>query len=222
MAGEIGLHKILLYDHWPGEPNPNLGVPAGGWDNTSTCQCQSVAYYPPGTKASAYSDFTYCPGNYVMCYMMYSEGGTFSDDLLAISEGGGICADTGDDCDTETDALSACYGTVHDITYSKWWIITNDFANSEASHCGRVAVGIGAMCEGEFGWFWVGGVCPAADITWYDQQTGGVGTEMLGEGNIVQGSKLMPANDATGAVVLIPWDGTWEYMPCGLALEADA
>jgi hypothetical protein len=222
MAGEIPIHEILLYDKWPGQPNPNLGVPAGGWDSTIYWCCQTTATVPPGTKASAYQDHTYAAGQYTMCYMMFLETSDFAEDCGAISEGVGICGDIGGECADSIDVLAASYGTVNDITESKWWIVTNSFVNGDSSATGRVAIPASDLSTGEFGWCWVGGVCPVADVTKFDKQGSGAGSEMLGNGSIAMGSKLMPANDGTGGVVLDVWDGTFEYTPAGLALEADA
>ena len=85
MAGEIELHKFLLNDKWPGEPNPNLGIPAGGWDSTIYSCCQSVPTYPPGTKISAYQDHTYCEGAYIMCYMCFHESSDYAYDTVTSS-----------------------------------------------------------------------------------------------------------------------------------------
>ena len=222
MAGELELHKILLYDKWPGEPNPNLGVPAGGWDSTIYSCCQTVPTYPPGTKIQAYQDHTYCEGQYTMAYLCFHESSDYEFDIVAVSENNAMCSDVGGEGADDLVVLAGCYGGVLDYTESLWWIVTNSFVNGDASATGRVAVGACGMSEGEFGWFWVGGVCPVAEVTLFDLQSGGVGSVMLGEGNIAMGSKLMPANDGTGGIVLIPWDGAFEYTPAGLALDADA
>ena len=223
MAGELELHKILLNDKWPGKSNPNLGVPAGGWDSTLYSCCQTVPTYPPGTKIQAYNDHTYCEGGYTMCYMCFHECSNYEFDIVAVSENNAMCSDVGGECVESLALLAGSYGGVVDYTGSLWWLVTNSFADSDASATGRVAVGCCGMSEGEFGWFWVGGVCPVADVTFFDLQAGGVGSVMLGEGNIAMGSILMPGNDGTGGIVLVPGAcGTWEYTPAGLALDADA
>ena len=226
MAGEIPLHEIFLYDHWPGKPNPNLGIPAGGWDSSIHSCCQSIPTYPPGTKISAYSDFSYCPGNYVMCYLMFKESSDFAHDLEAVSEGYAICGDTGPDGADGLALLSSCYGTGIDYSESQWWIVTNSHVASDVSDYGRVAIGVHDMSEGEFGWFWIGGVCPAADVTWYDENDDLAGTTLSGAGDISAGCDLMPVIDATpanaicvGSSGILDW--TWEFLPCGQALEAD-
>jgi len=223
MAGEIPIHEIFLYDHWPGEPNPNLGIPAGGWDNTSISACQTTPAYPPGTKISAYSEFSYCPGHYTMCYMMSFESNTGEFDLAALSEGYGICSDTGGENDTEMATLSGCLGTSVDVTVSKWWIVTNSFTDGDGSETGRFAVGVIDMSSGEFGWFWIGGVCPAIDVTRFDEADDGSGTTLSGAGDVSQGGHLMPVADVTpgGLVAFGCWDGTWEMPPGACALEAD-
>jgi len=224
MAGEILLHKIVLNDKWPGSPNPNLGVPQGGWDNTSISACQTVPAFPPGTKVAAYQDHTYCEGQYTMAYLCFHECSDFAYDVLAVSDtqNAFMCSDVGGEGNDSMDVLEGSYAGVVDYTDSLWWIVTNSFVNGDASATGRVACPVSAMSEGEFGWFWIGGVCPVADITFYDGQAGGVGSEFpAAGGGIVMGAKLMPV-DSTGGIVLGVWDGTFEYTPCGLALDADA
>lgn len=224
MAGEIELHKILLYDKWPGTPNPNLGVPAGGWDSTLYSACQSAPAYLPGTKISAYQDHTYCEGAYTMCYMCFLESSDWNFDVLCPSdtENAFVCSDIGGECADSIDLVEGSYAGVVDYTESLWWIVTNSYTNGDASATGRVALPTAAFSTGEFGWFWVGGVCPIAEVTFFDGQAGGVGSELpAAGGGIVMGSKLMPI-DSTGGIVFGPWDGTYEFTPCGLALEADA
>lgn len=227
MAGEIEIHKILLYDKWPGEPNPNLGIPAGGWDSTLYSACQSVPAYPPGTKIQAYQDHTYCEGQYTMCYMCFHESSDWAYDVLAMSDtqNAVICGDVGGEGNHGLVVLDGSYGDggLLDYTESVWWIVTNSYINGDVSATGRVAVPVGGMSEGEFGWFWVGGVCPVGEVTFYDAGTpgGGDGSELpAAGGTIAMGSKLMPV-DSTGGIVLSPWDGTYEFTPCGLALDAD-
>lgn len=222
MAGELPLHHILLYDKWPGKSNPNLGIPAGGWDSTLYSCCQTAPTYPPGMKISAYQDHTYCEGAYTMCYMCFLESSDLAQDLGAISDTYGICGDIGGEGADSVDLLEGSYGGVVDYTESLWWIVTNCHSNSDVSACGRIAVCAHDMSTGEFGWFWVGGVCPVGEVTKFDGQAAGVGSEMGGDGNIVMGSKLMPDANANDGIEVIPWDGTFEYTPCGLALEADA
>ena len=75
MAG-IAIANIRLIDNWPGAVNPNLGIPTGGWDNTTdnfvtTAVDTPLPTYPIGTKIMAYTDNSACPGNYTMMYLMY-------------------------------------------------------------------------------------------------------------------------------------------------------
>ena len=224
MAGAIELHKILLYDKWPGEPNPNLGIPAGGWDSTLHSCCQTEPKYPPGTKIQAYQDHTYCEGQYTMCYMCFHESSDWAYDVLDPSEDtpGFLCSDVGGEGDEGLVVLQAANGGTVDFTASLWWLVTNSYVNGDVSATGRVACPVAALSEGEFGWFWVGGVCPVGEVTMFDNQAGGVGSELAdGSGTIAMGSKLMPF-DSTGGILLAPWDGTYEFTPCGLALDADA
>lgn len=224
MAGEIVLHKIILNDLWPGNPNPNLGIPTGGWDYTgaSGSACMTVPAYPPGTKIEAYSDFTERPGNYTMMYLCFIEGSEHIEDLGPISEGVGICSNSGADQAEGIAVLEGSYAGLLDYSEFASWICTNDFSESDCTKTGRVAIATADLSFGEFGWFWVGGVCPIKDATYFDQQTSYAGTEMLGETNIEAGSPLQPGNDQTGGIVLIPWDGTWEMPIAGYAVEADA
>ena len=213
MANEIGWTFVILEDGWPGTVNPNLTKPDGGWDNTTDC-CVTIPTYPPGTKIAGYNDNTRCPGGYVMCYMGRTDGShalAFCSDLgnlAAPSVGHLICAHyEGTSAEGNED-------------YVAWYYVTSDCLASDASLEGysAVAVACGSMSESnstahdgtliggpEYGWFWVGGVCPGqdgtsqpnSDLTWmWDSSVTTAGQLTKG-----RGIELAPDGSADGSIM---------------------
>lgn len=184
MAENLRLSHLILYDKWPGTPNPNLGIPTGGFDatawNLSTADDTATADTPPyplGTKIQAYTDNSECPGYYTMMYLARHE---FSSECISsdFSEANIFCSTPGVLCQTHVSAtptdtsgpapyyyVTACY-TVQSCEISNGNPVavactTADADSSIALTTDPKANGYGHA----LGWFWVGGVCPCADIT---------------------------------------------------------
>ena len=181
MAG-IVLSQLQLLDKWPGLPNPNLGIPTGGWanstDNYKTTATTDVPTYPLGTKIMAYTDNSYCPGYYTMQYLMYhSLEDADKIDVADYSKGSAWCAHMTDSCSAERylDDISGCPN----------FIVTNEItaADCDATEAQRLCFPCftlesdGTTAEDNsygdaYGWFWVGGVCPCKEATLLDDGTG--------------------------------------------------
>lgn len=189
MAENIRLAHLILYDKWPGTPNPNLGIPRGGFDatewNLSTMDDTDKADNPPyplGTKIQVYTDNSECPGNYTMMYLARHE---FSSECISsdISESNIFCSLPGTLCQTHTAAVgvdssgpcpyyfvSQCYTTAScEVSMGNPIAIPCTTVDGDSSESLDIttndprAQGFGHS----LGWFWVGGVCPAGDITFY-------------------------------------------------------
>jgi hypothetical protein len=186
----IPLSKIALVDRWPGVPNPFLGVPVNGVDatewNFSTMDDTAKTFappFPPGTKIRTYTDNSECPGFYTMMYLARHE---FSSECISsdISEAVIFCAPVAKTCSTHTawagsDGATAlapyfmvqsCYsGQVSELTGTKKSSLmavpctTTDADSSITLTTDPYATGYGHA----WGWFWVGGVCPVKDISFY-------------------------------------------------------
>jgi len=198
--------EIILYDNWPGVPNPTLSRPNDGWDGTITA-CLSAPAYDPGTKIQFHSDSTYTPGMVTICYMRYIEGSDSASDA----------GDTGDLSDHEcvcahviatgSDGLDAAAA---DATERQWWNVSHDTTNTDAtlSHSpGGAAVACGDLSTGEYGWFWVGGPCPYLDVTKFDNLTSGAGTDVLTV-SVAMG-KAISLVDASGNITFGVYDETF-------------
>ena len=229
----ISTSKLILYDKWPGTPNPNLGKPADGWDGT-THHDVSVAAYPIGTKISQYNDSTINPGWYTMIYLQFAEGSDYAYD------GNGDITDQGN-------GSGFCFpyettGNMVDGT-DLWYLVSNDLTNT----CQTLAIGAGAgkdfnarvaVCAGDisgnaastsrnnFGWFWCGGPCPIVDCT---NLYGDISTD----GAVVAELELVPVDDGANGATVGPadWslatDGTggppnWSGAIIGYSLITDA
>ena len=212
MAG-INMSSIILNDRWPGVPVPTLGVPTNGWDNTydnyKTTATVNTPRYPLGTKVMAYSDNSWAPGWYTMMYLMYHSycnaviAGDISQDF---SDGFQACTH----CDGST---AQAYDVMADTSVIPYYVVSKcytiaggevDYTRSQSS-AGAVAVpcatlssdGTGVYVAGygdSYGWFWVGGVCPAKDVSIFDVANRTLGSGCCGIGACVSGDWAVRAN----------------------------
>jgi len=181
----IPLSSVQLKDNWPGPVNPNKGKPVGGWDGTAdsfkTAVDATIPIQPIGEKRMAYTDNSHCPGWYTMMFLQYHsvENACISKDM---SDSLQLCTQyDGSDCESYDNSHSQYYTVTNEITYG----------NSDYSKGARVAFPCGTMdSDGtsagpdnnsygdQWGWFWVGGVCPCKDATILDGTVGsGYGVE---------------------------------------------
>ena len=190
---QIYLSSLNLVDKWPGTVNPNLGIPTGGWSNTTdnfiTESGSTTPAYPIGTKIMAYTDNSYCPGYYTMQYLMFHQFEDQDIDVDDFSEGQAWCAHLMD-----MTANTEMYDS--DQSSTPWYVVTNEITAlySDATRAQRLCMpcftltsdGTLAQAQGygdAYGWFWVGGVCPVADATILDDDTGtGIGHDVSTDG----------------------------------------
>lgn len=182
----IPLTAVQLVDCWPGAVNPNIGKPVGGWDGTADCFKTTAINTPPGQpvgqKRMAYTDNTHCPGWYTMMYLQYHsfENACVSKDM---SDSLQLCTPyDGSDCEW------------FDNSHTPYFVVTNEITlgNSDATRGMRIAFPCATMdsdgtsCDpsannaygDQWGWFWIGGVCPCKDATILDGTAGsGFGVE---------------------------------------------
>jgi hypothetical protein len=181
MAG-IALANIRLIDNWPGEVNPNLGIPTNGWDSTednfpTTAADTPVPSYPLGTKIMAYTDNSACPGYYTMMYLMYH----------AVSATVGIVEATvdftaGSHFCFHHDTSDAVHYDAADTSTVPYYVVSSVASGATAgavdvTKSSGVAIPCASISAGEssaafvsgygdsYGWFWVGGVAPIKDCT---------------------------------------------------------
>lgn len=218
----IGMSYLVLEDNWPGAPNPNLGMPTGGWDNTTDC-CVSVPTYAPGTKIMAFNDCTRNKGYYTMAYLARADGSFALDvsgeagNLAAPSVANLVC--------THMDSTTVDGNE----TYVPWYFVSGDCTKSDTTTggLGCVAIQCGSMNSEDgtndafdYGWFWVGGVCPgnaAGDLTWlYD-------CSMTTGGSVAKGVPIFLVDDGTNGIEFDGiLDGTYETERVGWAIKTDA
>lgn len=168
----LPLSQLILDDRWPGIPSPFIGIPTGGWDNTvdnfTTLTTGAQPRYPLGTKVIGYTDNTWCAGWYAMMYLMFHDYS--AEDISGdFSDGNFWCA--------HYDG-SASQGYQIDISASPYYIVSRCYttSNTDVTKGAPIAIpcatvesdGTTAHTNGygdAYGWFWVGGVCPCADVT---------------------------------------------------------
>ena len=95
-----------------------------------------------GSKRMIYDETN--KGWSILAFLKYNKGTAAA---VAVK---GICAQ-----ETATVAAAA-----------SWFNVTNDGGESYLN--GPIAIALATMADGEYGWFWVGGVCPVATIPGLD------------------------------------------------------
>ncbi|MHC4603988.1 MAG: hypothetical protein ACYS6W_11740 [Planctomycetota bacterium] len=169
----LSMRRIVLYDNWPGSPDPNLGIPDDGFEATAAGHsCVTKPIYPPMTKIQAFQygdDASACQGPYTMIYLAFHEM-SGANALQAASPCTGaqpICAHI--DATAWTDV-----GHYSDLS-SAPYIVTNCSACMDVTSIGKVAIGCNPGMNTDtttsaykWGWFWCAGVCPHVDITHLD------------------------------------------------------
>lgn len=223
----IALRDVLLYDRWPGYPDPNLSEPTVGFD--SSTQCSSTPVWPAGTKIQKYNDSTYRPGYFSMIYLQFIEGSDFVFDAGDPSEGFGACFRIYDASERVPDGTD------------NWYMVTTDLTNSDGTHGGAIAFpafdlsGNSLTGQNEFGWFWCGGVNPCITTTGFKDCTRLAG-DMLTDGNIVANEEIYVQDDGSDTAEFAPGCATIIYgstvgiedwttgalRPIGWSLKADA
>lgn len=229
----VHLGQLNLIDRWPGAVNPNLGIPKGGWDSTSdnfaTSDDTASAWTPPypvGTKIMAYTDNSNCPGYYTMMYLMYhcysATGGVIDASTYCISNGYGYCFHY-DSSDAQAYAAEAA-----DTSWVPYYVVSSPFggggATCEITKGAPLAIPCATLSAGEssaayvsgkgdsYGWFWVGGVCPAADATLLQGiDSAALGCELTIDAHVIPGPVVVEYTGNTGIL---------EY--AGLSLAEDS
>lgn len=180
----IDLRDVLLYDLWPGVPDPNLSCPSAGFDASE--QCSSTPVWPLGTKIQAYNDSTYCPGYFTMIYLQFVEGSDYAYDAGKPSDNRCMCFHILD-CSEHTPGGTVDY----------WYMVTSDLTNSDGTQGGAIAFaaydlsgnsGVSSDESNECGWFWCGGVnpCITTSATNFADCTR-LADDIVTDGSVVQG-----------------------------------
>jgi hypothetical protein len=226
MAG-LPLSKLVLNDGFPGPVNPNLGIPKNGW-NRGGQGCVTSPEYPVGTKIMAYTDNTHCPGWYTMYYGTLASYCADADVSADFSDGKFWCSHT---CLT-ADAADATYElATNDGSSQPAYVLASCYTTAgwDGTKGAPIAVPCASMDGYDYGWFWVGGVCPCADATIIDGTSGdGVGVDVTTDDvragavfleytattGLLTAIDITQISDATGAVGAVP-------VAIGYSMEAD-
>jgi hypothetical protein len=130
--GTIDSELFVLNDLWPGRPNPSYGLPADGFTGTAHHNVAAAAY-PIGTKIQVRNATLGIAGLSTFIYLNLA-----AQDANVLAARHIVALHSG----------------------ATPYVVTNDAANDLASQIGPIAIGLGAMTTGRYGWFWCGGVCP--------------------------------------------------------------
>lgn len=196
-------------------PNPNLGVPTGGFDATSGHSCVSTETYPPGIKIQVYQqDGSRATGPYTMIYLRYHE--MSGQNELDITSCNNIVMQT----------EYTANGTIADGAEASdaWWhvgapanMIGHEVSTKypKAFACNTGLVTGATTATGMWGWFWCGGVCPWADIS-------GLNGEITTDDALSLLKEFMYVEDTSYIVLGEFTPGESTDIPGGYNLVADA
>jgi len=134
------------------------GVPTNGPNPADWTTVDATEIFPLGTKRLVYDDT-----NNGWATLMYLK----------------FCAATSS---TACAIKSLCAQDVAESLAAGGYCIVNDVADDCALN-GPLAVALGAMRDGKFGWFWVGGVCPVDTVS-------GLGGNHTTDGNVAAGAAM--------------------------------
>jgi hypothetical protein len=212
----IHLKNVILYDRWPGVPNPNLGVPTDGFDATIGHSCVTAPAYPPGTKIQGWQeDASRSSGPYTMIYLNFHEvSGQNPPDMShnygfvtqAEFSGSGIAADGGGD-------VSCSPWNVANVPNVANFEISTKFPKAVA--CSTKISSDTTAGSGQWGWFWCGGLCPWVDCPALD-------CEVTTDGAVSLKQQFMWVEDTSVITLGDFTPGESTDIPGGYTLVADA
>jgi hypothetical protein len=214
MAANVRLTSLQLIDLWPGQPVVGKGIPDNGWDNTydnfKTTDDTARAWNPGvpiGEKRTVYTDNSYCPGQYTMMYLAYHDFTSLGE--ISVGE---VSLNTAWCSKVEQVACgSRVTFQAGDATVAPYYFVTRCTTGTSdvtsgapvclpcASIGADSSVELGASFDNpraagyghSFGWFWVGGVCPAKDVSLFDHSAGGPGGTTPGIGADISGDDAL-------------------------------
>ena len=222
----IQLSKLVLTDNFPGPVNSNQGVPANGWNNGGACVTSPE--YPVGEKRMAYTDNTHCPGWTTFYYGTLACYSNLADVSADFSDGKFWCSH----CCLTADAADATYEmATNDGSSSPAYVLATCYtaAGWDGTKGAPLAIPCATMDGYDYGWFWVGGVCPCKDVTVLQGTAGSEAGADVTTSDVKPGpfmlvydtaaakptyTDITAITDATGAVGAIP-------IPLGQSMEAD-
>lgn len=147
----------------------------------------STEDFPLGTKRAIYDDTN--NGWATLMYLKYEKGSAAAVGIK------GLCSPD----------------TTEGIAAGGYCIVTND--GGESMNSGPIAVALATMADGEYGWFWVGGVCPVDTIT-------GLAGSYASDGGCLTGCGMQLADNVVNRFVIYDANATGLY-PSAFALAAD-
>jgi len=186
----IDSELFVLCDLWPGAPQVS-GENKKPQDNFAGAATHNVSAATAGVRVGEKRQ-VYCDGSVGKAgwsTLMYLRLGTQAGTMAAKAV-----------CSLES-------GTV-------WYQVTNDPDTAINKAGGPCAIAISAMTNTNYGWFWVGGVCP-------EQYISGLGGDYATEGTVAAG-KPMSISDLAADAMGFSLTAADSEMVCGWTLADDA
>lgn len=165
-------------------PGPvTAGPHPSDWTAASTTED-----FPVGTKRAVYDDTN--NGWSIMCFLQYVEDGDVGDCLVK----------------------SPCSQSIASVaTAGAWYKVSNDGTLSYNN--GPIAIALGTMDDDEYGWFWVGGVCPVDLVS-------GLNGVYASDNSVVAGSAIQLQDSTINDFAI--FDANTTGIVSGFALANDA
>jgi hypothetical protein len=206
--GSIAPSGLILYDGFPGAPDPNAPTPDNGFDATQGGQHSATAKFQVGRKRVGFQDSTVGAGG-----SSVANRGSYTLIYAKLID--------------YTNAVDASIGKLCCLACGSAkakgeLAVTQDVSGGQNGTAGvghaPIAVPCTSLALNEYGWFWCGGICPNHDITGFDI------TGFRTDGGVISGVPVQMDSDAT-TVVLSYFCSTHaaDYLafPAGMAIEDD-
>jgi len=163
-------------------------VPKNGWNAAGV----TAPAYPLGTKIMGYTDNSHCPGWYTMYYgNLAAISGTNYGISADFSDGKCWCMHCCLTVDADSDATYKI--ALNDGTYQPAYVVHQCGTDqvTDATVGGGACLPCVTLDPYEYGWFWVGGVCPCKDVTIMDESDSGIGVDMTTLGDVERASLFL-------------------------------
>jgi len=188
MATTIACAYLTLIDNFPGLPDLKAPEPLDGFTGASHFNVTVPTKYAPGTKMQVWDRVS--GGPVTLCYLRNKTLGTAP--------------------------AAAAAGTVAHPHTTQWEVSTDpDNTPVFALTNGQIAVALGVIALESYGFWWVGGVCPA-DPKYFTSSMAAV--TVLTDDSVVIATPIMLVDTTADLGIKI---FTGDVIPCGITRSAD-
>jgi len=187
MASTLACANVVLIDNYPGTVDRRAPEPKDGFLGADHFNNTS-AIFEPGTKREVWDATT--GGPVILCYLRNKTLGTGPKATIA--------------------------GTIASPHTTQWEVSTDpDVTPPFSINRGQIAVALGVIALESYGFWWIGGVCPA-DSQWFSSSMAAV--NLITDGSVALATPLMLVDETADLGIKI---FTGDVMACGFSKIAD-